>query len=89
METEAGIGELKAAGGETWLSDAQYELVIRPAEILGGLPVIRGTIVNPPAEGFEPSLVGEDAVLRLADGREWDCTLADPSGQLTARGQLD
>ena len=89
MQTEAGIGELRAAGGEVWLPEARYELVIKPADILGGLPVIRGAILNVPGSGFAQSLVGSDAVLRLDDGREWECTLADPAGSLTARGQLE
>ena len=87
MDTEAGTGTLKSADGVVWLAEATYELVIKPAEILGGLPVIRGTITNAPAGGFPASAVGVDAVLRLSDGREWDCALEDPSGALTARGQ--
>ena len=87
MDTEAGTGELRAADGAVWLNEAQYELIIKPAEILGGLPIIRGAILNAPSDGrFEP-LVGVDAVLRLADGREWACALEDAGGNLTARGQ--
>lgn len=88
MDTEAGTGELRSADGMIWMADAQYELKIQPADILGGLPVIRGTILNPPNGGFETTQIGADAVLRLADGREWECALADQRGRLTARGQI-
>lgn len=87
METEAGTGELRAADGAVWLNEAQYELTIKPADILGGLPIIRGTILNAPPDGRFGALVGVDAVLRLADGREWACALEDGEGRLTARGQ--
>lgn len=86
-ETEAGTGELRGADGAVWLQEAQYELTIQPAEILGGLPIIRGTILNAPPDGRFGSLAGADAVLRLADGREWACALADAEGRLTARAQ--
>ena len=87
METEAGTGELRAVDGSVWLPAARYELTIAAAEILGGLPVIRGSVANPPSGGFAPSLVGADAILQLEDGRQWECTLADQFGGLTARGQ--
>ena len=65
----------------------QYELTIDHAEILGGLPEIRGALLNPPPQGFMASIVGAEAVLRLEDGREWDCVLADRSGTLRGRGE--
>ena len=86
-ETEAGTGELRSADGEVWLPGARYELVIKPAEILGGLPVIRGSILNGPSGGFQTRWVGADAVLHLEDGRQWECSLADAAGNLTARGR--
>jgi hypothetical protein len=86
-DTEAGTGELRSAEGEVWVANARYELVIRPADMLGGLPIIRGSILNPPAAGFQRAWVGGDAVLQLEDGREWECALADAGGNLTARGQ--
>ena len=86
-DTEAGTGEFRSAEGKVWLAQARYELVIKPAEILGGLPIIRGSILNPPAGGFQHAWIGTDAVLQLEDGREWACALADAGGNLTARGQ--
>ncbi|HVL69842.1 MAG TPA: hypothetical protein VM364_21465 [Vicinamibacterales bacterium] len=89
MDKEAGTGELRSADGAVWLREARYELVIKPADILGGLPLIRGAILNPPEGGFAPGQVGAEAVLRLDDGREWECALADTGGRLTARGQVE
>lgn len=86
-ETEAGVGEFRSAGGDVWITDARYELIIKPADILGGLPIIRGSILNPPPHGFDIGWIGVEAVLQLEDGREWECALADAGGNLTARGQ--
>jgi hypothetical protein len=86
-DTEVGIGELRSAEGEVWLSNVRYELVIKAADILGGLPIIRGAILNPPPGGFQAAWIGTEAVLHLDDGREWECALADAGGHLTARGQ--
>jgi hypothetical protein len=87
MQTnEAGTGELRQISGETILKAARYELTITHAKILGGLPSISGVILNPPPHGFPLPLVGSELMLRLEDGREWDCLLADSGGTLTGRG---
>ena len=87
MQTnEAGTGELREINGQTVLKGARYELTITHAKILGGLPSISGVILNPPPDGFAVPLVGSELMLRLEDGREWDCLLADSRGTLTGRG---
>jgi hypothetical protein len=85
--TDTGLGELLGAGGDIWLPDAQYELTIDHARIAGGLPAIHGAILNAPPHGFAAWMIGSEAVLRLADGREWSCTLADGAGTLHPRGE--
>jgi hypothetical protein len=88
MQTsETGTGQLHAVDGEVWLLDARYELTIDHAQILGGLPAINGAILNPPSDGFAARMLGVEAVLRLEDGREWDCVLADQGGTLRGRGE--
>ena len=86
-ENEAGVGELRTLDGQTLLDAATYKLTIDHAEIAGGLPLIRGEILNAPQEGFPPSLVDGEVLLRLEDGREWDCRLIDARGTLAPRGQ--
>ena len=86
-ENEAGIGELRTLDGRTVLDGASYKLTIEHAEIAGGLPLIRGEILNPPSDGFPSSIVDSEVLLRLEDGREWDCRLADTRGTLAPRGQ--
>lgn len=85
--TEAGTGELCGAGGDVWLPDARYELTIDHADITGGLPFIHGSILNAPPRGFSEWMVGNDAILRLEDGREWLCILVDGAGGLRPRGE--
>ena len=84
--TEAGTGELCGPGGDVWFPDARYELTIDHARISGGLPFIHGAVLNTPPRGFSEWMVGSDAILRLEDGREWLCVLADGSGALRPRG---
>jgi hypothetical protein len=83
--TETGTGELCGTAGDVWLPDARYELTIDHAQIAGGLPAIRGAILNAPPHGFREYMIGTEAVLRLEDGREWTCVLADGSGTLIGR----
>ena len=85
-DNEAGIGHLRSLDGATILDAARYELTIHHPEIAGGLPLIRGQILNAPADGFPPSIVESEVLLRLEDGREWDCRLADARGTLAPRG---
>ena len=85
-DNETGIGLLESAEGRLILNQASYSLTIDHAQIAGGLPYIRGEILNPPDGGFASTEVG-DALLRLQDGRQWACTLADTRGTLTPRGQ--
>jgi hypothetical protein len=86
-ENEAGVGQLRTLDGHTLLDAARYELTIEHAEIAGGLPYIHGHILNTPSGGFPPSLVDSEVLLRLEDGREWDCRLTDASGTLAPRGE--
>ena len=86
-QKEAGIGELRTLDGRTLLGDARYNLSIEHPEIAGGLPLIRGEILNAPSDGFPSSVVDSEVLLRLEDGREWDCRLADARGTLAPRGQ--
>ena len=86
-EEQAGIGELRTLDGEPLLPNASYSLIIEHAEIAGGLPHIRGAILNAPAGGFPESLVDAEVLLRLADGGEWDCRLVDARGTLAPRGE--
>lgn len=73
--SEAGVGELHTPDGRTLLSNVRYELTIGHAEVLGGLPVITGMLEQQRA-GELSSLGGADVVLRLEDGRQWECVLA-------------
>ena len=84
-EQEAGIGALHMPDGRSILDDASYSLTIDHAEIAGGLPHIRGEILNPPEEGFPAAAVGAEVCLWLEDGRHWDCRLADERGTLSPR----
>jgi hypothetical protein len=86
-EEQAGIGELRALDGTPLLPDARYALTIDHAPIAGGLPYIHGAILNPPAGGFPPTVVDSEVLLKLEDGREWDCRLTDPHGTLAPRGE--
>jgi hypothetical protein len=86
-ENEAGIGELRTIDGHTLLGNARYNLSIEHPEIAGGLPLIRGEILNAPLDGFPSSVIDSEVLLRLEDGREWDCRLADARGRLAPRGQ--
>ena len=86
-EQQAGIGELRALDGRALLKNARYSLTIEHAEIAGGLPYIHGSILNAPDDGFPPSAVDAEVLLRLEDGREWDCRLTDSRGTLAPRGE--
>ena len=84
-EQETGIGALRTADGRSILDRVSYTLTIHHAAIAGGLPQIRGAILNPPDDGFPPAAVGAEVCLRLEDGREWECRLADEHGTLAPR----
>ena len=84
-ENETGIGELRAPDGQPILDNANYKLTIEHPQIAGGLPRIRGEIMNPPAGGFPSVDVGAEVLLYLEDGREWECRLADARGTLAPR----
>jgi hypothetical protein len=86
-EEQAGIGELSALDGRVLLSNARYSLTIEHAEIAGGLPSIHGQILDAPSEGFPAAFVDTEVLLRLEDGREWDCRLTDTRGSLAPRGE--
>ena len=86
-EEQAGLGELRTLDGTPLLHGARYTLTIDHAPIAGGLPTIHGAILNPPAEGFPASIVNCEVLLRLEDGREWDCLLTDRQGSLAPRGE--
>ena len=86
-EEEAGIGELRSLDGCVVLDKARYTLTIEHPEIAGGLPSIHGQILNAPGDGFPPSFVDTEVLLRLEDGREWDCRLTDTRGSLAPRGE--
>jgi hypothetical protein len=84
-DNETGIGALHGADGRSILDKASYNLIIDHARIAGGLPHIRGEILNPPEGGFPPAAVGTEVLLHLQDGRRWECLLADTAGTLTPR----
>ena len=86
-EQQAGIGELRTLDGTPLLTNARYSLTIEHAEIAGGLPYIHGSILNAPDDGFPASIVDAEVLLRLEDGREWDCRLTDSQGTLAPRGE--
>jgi hypothetical protein len=85
-EEQAGIGELRALDGQAVLKNARYSLTIEHAEIAGGLPYIHGSILNAPDAGFPASAIDAEVLLKLEDGREWDCRLTDSRGTLAPRG---
>ena len=85
-EEQAGIGELRALDGQALLKNARYSLTIEHPEIAGGLPYIRGSILNAPDDGFPATAVDAEVLLKLEDGREWDCRLTDSRGTLVPRG---
>jgi hypothetical protein len=87
VESEIGTGQLNALTGDAILEPAQYTLTIEHPEIAGGLPLIRGRILNVPSGGMPQGVVGSEVLLRLEDGREWDCRLADATGFLEPRGE--
>ena len=84
-EQETGVGALRTPDGRNILDGASYSLTIHHAEIAGGLPQIRGEILNPPDDGFPAGAIGAEVCLRLEDGREWECRLADQKGTLSPR----
>jgi hypothetical protein len=86
-EEEVGTGQLCALDGTALLEKARYALTIKHAEIAGGLPYIHGQILNAPPDGFQPTYVDAEVLLRLEDGREWDCRLTDTRGTLAPRGE--
>ena len=86
-ENQTGIGALRTPDGRAILAEANYNLTIDHPEIAGGLPQIRGEILNPPDGGFPPAAVGGEVRLHLQDGREWECRLADARGTLAPRGE--
>src|ERR687898_457444 len=87
QENETGIGALRTADGRAILDGASYTLTIEHARIAGGLPQIRGEILNPPDGGFPPAAIGGELLLHLQDGREWECQLADARGTLEPGGE--
>ena len=84
-ENETGIGTLRTPDGYAILDNANYHLTIEHARIAGGLPQIRGEILNPPDGGFPAGTVGAEVLLHLQDGRAWECKLADDRGTLAPR----
>jgi hypothetical protein len=87
LESEAGIGRLQTLGGDAILNPAEYSITVEHAQIAGGLPLIRGQILNVPDGGLPAAIVGREVLLHLEDGREWDCRLADARGLLEPRGE--
>lgn len=86
-DDEAGVGELRRIDGRPILQNARYSLTVEHASIAGGLPYIHGQILNAPDGGFPPGLVDSEVLLKLEDGREWDCRLKDARGTLAPRGE--
>ena len=81
-----GRGVLRDARGEVLLNDASYRLLVRADGSVGALQPIEGAILNPPVPwGFPLTAIGAHVVLDLADGRHWDCVLADHEGRLRSR----
>lgn len=76
-----GVGTLWSSGGTLLLERARYLLTSSNAQIAA-------EILNPPEPpGFPSWAMRSGVVLQLADGRRWDCSLTNPKGRLTGRGE--